>query len=77
MKLGNFPEDVIKQYGLRDKVNAKAFVILRVEKACMGYHTQELLLKASSLNGYMRRDTIKLTRFKGFDSTIRGPSVLP
>jgi hypothetical protein len=32
MKLDNFPEDVIKQYGLQEKVNAKGSVMLRVEK---------------------------------------------
>ena len=32
MKLDNFPDDGIDQYDLKNKVNEKGFVILRVKK---------------------------------------------
>ena len=35
MKINNFPEDLIEQYKLKDKVDTKGFVILRVEKGLL------------------------------------------
>ena len=62
MKLDNFPEDVIKQYGLHKKVNAKGFVILRVEKGMYrlprtGSIAQDLLTKRLNNVGYRQSDT--------------------
>ena len=61
MKLDNFREDVIKQYGLREKVDVKGFVILRVEKGMCGLpHTgiiaQDLLAKRLNKAGYHQSD---------------------
>ena len=36
MKLDNFPDDVIKEYNLMAKVDAKGHVILRVKKGMYG-----------------------------------------
>ena len=77
MKLNNFPEDVIKQHGLREKVNAKSFVILQVEKGMYGLlHTgiiaQDLLTKWLSNAEYRQSD-----KSPGFGNTTRSPSVLP
>ena len=61
MKLDNFPEDVIKQYGLMDKVDAKGFVILRVEKGMYGLPyagiiAQKLLIERLEKHGYAQSD---------------------
>ena len=36
MKLDNFPDDVIKEYNPMENIDAKGFVILRVEKGMYG-----------------------------------------
>ena len=35
-KIENFPDDVIEQYKLKDIVDAKGFVMIRVEKGMYG-----------------------------------------
>ena len=50
MKLDNFPADAIKQYGLCEQVDAKGFVVIRVEKDMYrlphaGIIAQDLLTK--------------------------------
>jgi hypothetical protein len=61
MKLDNFPDDVIEQYGLKDKVDEKGFVILRVEKGMYGLPyagiiAQNLLEERLELHGYTQSD---------------------
>ena len=62
MKLDNFPDDVIDQYNLKDKVDEKGFVILRVEKGMYGLPyagiiAQNLLEERLDFHGYMHSDT--------------------
>ena len=61
MKIDNFPEDVIEQYGLKDKVDSKGFIILRVEKGMYGLPyagiiAQNLLEKRLEKEGYIQSD---------------------
>jgi hypothetical protein len=61
MKLDNFPDDVIKQYSLLDKVNAKGFVILHVEKGIYGLPytgiiAQKLITERLGKHGYTQSD---------------------
>ena len=57
MKLDNFPDDSIDQYNLKDKVNEKDFVILRVKKGMYGLPyagiiAKNLLEERLKLHGY-------------------------
>ena len=36
MKIDNFPDHVIEQYNLREKVDKKGYIIARVEKGMYG-----------------------------------------
>ena len=61
MKLDKFPDDVIKLYNLMDKVDAKDFVILRIETVVYGLPyadiiSQELLTKRLENHDYTQRD---------------------
>jgi len=57
LKLTNFPEDVIKQYNLRDKATPEDFVYVEVRKSMYGLPqagllAQELLEKRLEAHGY-------------------------
>ena len=61
MKLDNFPDDVIELYNLTDKVDAKGFVILPIEKGMYGLPyagiiAQELLTKRLEKHDYFQSD---------------------
>ena len=61
MKIENFPDDVITQYKLKDIVEAKGFVIIRVEKGMYGLPyaciiEQNLLEETSETHGYTQSD---------------------
>ena len=75
MKLDNFPDDVIKLYNLMDKVDAKGFVILRIEKGMYGLPyagiiAQELLTKRLENH----TTTSRVTRHQVSGLTSGGPS---
>ena len=62
MKLENFPDDVIEQYKLPEKVDEKGFVITRVEKGMYGLPyagiiAQELLEKRLEKHDYKQSTT--------------------
>jgi len=62
MKLDNFPDDVIEQYNLKEKVDAKGYVILRVEKGLYGLPyagiiAQKLLEERLEKHDYKQSDT--------------------
>ena len=62
MKIDNFPDDVIKQYNLLEKVDKKGYVITRVEKGMYGLPyagiiAQELLEKRLAEHGYRQSKT--------------------
>ena len=61
MKIDNFPEDVIKQYDLRQKVDSKGMVTIRVEKGMYGLPyagiiAQDLLTERLNKEGYFQSD---------------------
>ena len=62
MKLDNFPDDVIEQNNLKEKVDAKGYVILRVEKGMYGLPyagiiAQKLLEERLEKHDYKQSDT--------------------
>jgi len=61
MKIENFPDDVISQYKLKDIVDAKGFVMIRVEKGVYGLPyagiiAQNLLEERLEKHGYKQSD---------------------
>jgi hypothetical protein len=61
MKIENFPQDVIDQYKLHNKVGSMGFVILRVEKGMYGLPyaniiTHKLLKERLERHGYTQSD---------------------
>jgi len=62
MKLDNFPDDVIEQYGLREKADDRGFVVTRVDKGMYGLPhagiiAQNLLEKRLNKEGYRQSET--------------------
>ena len=47
IKIENFPDDFVEQYKLKDVVDTKKIVMIRVKKVCTAYRTQELLRRSS------------------------------
>ena len=62
MKMNIFPDDVIEQYNLKDKVNSKGHIILRVEKGMYrlpqaGIISQRILEQRLNAVGYSQSTT--------------------
>ena len=61
MKLDMFPEDVIEDYNLRDRVEPNGYVYIEVRKGMYGFPqagllAQKLLKKRLVKHGYMQSD---------------------
>ena len=61
MKLGNFPDNIIKSYNLMENVHAKGFLILRVKKGMHGLPytgiiVHKLLLERLRCHDYTESD---------------------
>jgi hypothetical protein len=59
MKVELFPQDIIKEYGLRDKVDQMAMFSAKYDEECMASLKPESSRKSSSPNDSTKQDTAK------------------
>ena len=64
MKIENFPDDVIGQYKLKDIVDAKGFVMIRVEKGMYGQPYAGIIARSSWKKDSRNTATNKTTKLQ-------------
>ncbi len=77
MKLDLFPQDIIDEYGLRNKVNTDGNVSARCDEVCTVSHRQALLPKTSSPNGYTKQATARAKLHPDTGATTGAQSASP
>ena len=70
MKLDHFPQDVIDQYQLNEKVDANGTLHIRVEKGMYGLPQAGLIAQQLLEKDYAMKATRKALRHQAFGNTV-------